>query len=134
MIDVEADVFDRVAEAILAEFPGASVDSRNVSAPASFPAVSLVETGNVPLLSREDSSGEENAVALTYTLNVFSNSLTDSKGECRRIVAIASDEMRAMNMTRTMCEPIDNVVDPTIYRIVARFTGLADKNNVMYRR
>lgn len=134
MIDVEIDVFDRVARAILKECPGAYVSSMHVTAPPQFPAVSLIETSNIEQASMADSSDGENASAVAYTMNVYSNSATSAKEECRRIAAIASAEMRAMNMTRLMCEPIDNAADPSIYRIVARYAGLVDKNHVMYRR
>ena len=134
MIDVEIDVFDRVARAILKECPGAYVSSMHVTAPPQFPAVSLIETSNIEQASMADSSDGENASAVVYTMNVYSNSATSAKEECRRIAAIASAEMRAMNMTRLMCEPIDNAADPSIYRIVVRYAGLVDKNHVMYRR
>lgn len=134
MIDVEVDVFDRVARAILKEYPNAYVSSVHVTMPPQFPAVSLVETSNVEQASMADSSGSENASAVVYTMNAYSNSAKTAREECRRIAAIASAEMRAMNMARLMCEPIDNAADPSIYRIVARYAGLVDKNHVMYRR
>lgn len=133
MIDVEADVFDRVARAILEEFPDAYVSSQHVSAPPQFPAASLIETGNVEHQQCSDTYGEA-ASALTYTLNVYSNSQANAKAECRRIAQIASEQMSAMNMTRLMCMPIDNAADPSIYRMTARFTGLVDRKHVMYRR
>ena len=134
MIDVEIEVFDEVARAVLAEFPEAYVSGEHVEVPASFPAVSIIEAVNQVDESRQDSCDDENAAVLSYSVNVYSNSKSGAKRECRAIMGIIDDKMRSMNMRRTFSRPVNNAADPSIYRLVARFTGLVDKNNVFYRR
>lgn len=134
MIDWEIDVFDEMARAVLAVSPRAYVSSQYVSAPPQFPAVSIVETSNVSDPYTGDSSGEEKTAAVTYTVNVYSNSVEDPKAECRALMAAIADRMRFRNMARTMCAPVDNAADPSIYRMVARFTGVIDANGTHYGR
>lgn len=134
MIDIEVEVFDKVANAILAEYPDAYITSENVAMPSKFPAVTVIETTNTPAKSRFDSSGREKAATLTYTVNVYSNSESNKKGECKRITAIVSEVMNSLNMVRTTCSPIDNLADPSIYRMAARYTCMVDENNIIYRR
>ncbi len=134
MIDVEEDIFDFVARAVLAEYPNAYVSGEHVEIPASFPAVSIIEAVNQLDETRQDSSDDENAAILSYSVNVYSNSLSSAKTECRAIMGIVDDKMRSLNMRRTFSRPVNNSADPSIYRLVARFTGLVDKNNVHYRR
>ena len=134
MIDVEIDVFNEVAEAILAEYPDAYVCGEYVVSPPQFPAVSVIQTLSVEDKSRVDSSGEENANALTYDVNVYSNSESDSKKECKSILQVADKALRARNFRRTTAMPIDNAQDPSIYRMTARYVGLVDKHLVHYER
>ena len=134
MIDVEVQVFDEVARAVLAEYPEAYVSGEHVEVPASFPAVSIIEAVNQVDESRQDSSDDENAAVLSYSVNVYSNSKSGAKMECKAVMGIIDDKMRSMNMRRTFSRPVNNAADPSIYRLVARFTGLVDKNDVFYRR
>ena len=134
MIDVEAEVFDLVARAVLAEYPDAYVTGENVEVPASFPAVSVIEAVNQIEESRQDSSDDENAAVLSYSVNVYSNSRSSAKRECRAIMGIVDGKMRSLNMRRTFSRPVNNAADPSIYRLTARFTGMVDKNEVFYRR
>lgn len=134
MIDFDVDVFDEMARAVLAVAPGSYVSSQHVVAPPQFPAVSVVETSNVSNPATEDSSGRERTAAVTYTVQVYSASREDPKAECRRIMSAVADRMRLRNMARTMCAPVDNAADPSIYRMVARFTGVIDENGTHYGR
>lgn len=133
-MDVETELFDDVAKAVLAEYPKAFVSSEHVEAPPQFPALSVVESDNVEDRAGVDSSGDEVRAALTYTVNVYSNSQAQAKGECKGILAIVSGVMRRSNMARTMASVVDNARDPTIYRMTARYTGLVGRDGVMYRR
>ena len=134
MIDVEEDVFDEVARAVLDAYPEAYVSGEYVEVPASFPAVTIIEAVNQVDETRQDSSDDENGAVLSFAVNVYSNSMSNAKRECRAIMGIVDDKMRSLNMRRTFSRPVNNAADPSIYRLVARFTGMVDKNNVFYRR
>lgn len=134
MIDFEVEIFDRAARAALAVAPGAYVSSQHVSAPPQFPAASIVETSNTELAGTADSSGEERYAAVTYEVNVYSASRDDPKAECRGIVSAIDGALRGLNLSRTFMGPVDNAADPSIYRIVARYTGAVGKDGLTYGR
>ncbi len=134
MIDVEADLYDEIAKLVLESYPSAYVTGENVEIPASFPAVSIIEAVNQAEESREDTSDSENAAILSYSVNVYSNSASEAKQECRAIMKLIDERMRLLNMRRSFSRPVNNAADPSIYRLVARFTGMVDRNDVFYRR
>lgn len=134
MIDVEADLYDEIAKLVLESYPNAYVTGENVEIPASFPAVSIIEAVNQTEESREDTSDSENAAILSYSVNVYSNSASEAKQECRAIMKLIDERMRLLNMRRSFSRPVNNAADPSIYRLVARFTGMVDRNDVFYRR
>lgn len=134
MIDVECDIYDEVARLVLEKYPTAFVTGENVEVPASFPTVSIIEAVNQTDEARQTGSVEEQAVDLSYSVNVYSNSASNAKRECREIMRLIDDRFRLMNMRRTFARPVNNAADPSIYRVVARFVGTVDKDNVYYRR
>ena len=134
MIDIEIDLFSEIAEAIYAKYPNAYVSSEYVVSPPMFPAVFIEQTDSAEDSARIDSSGQENANALTYTVNVHSNSESEAKKECKELLQIVDVHMRGNNFTRLMSMSLDNAADPSIYRMTARYTGLVDRNLVQYRR
>ena len=134
MIDIEPDVFDECARAVLAAYPEAYVASRNVAKPPSFPAVMIVEASNLPDEGWADSSGRERAARVRYRAQVYSNSQEGGKRECKAITAIIADVMEAANMARTMCAPVDNAADPTVSRMVSEYSGVVDERHMTYRR
>ena len=134
MIDIETSLYDELARLVLAEVPDAYVSSEHVITPPKFPAVFIEQTFSSELDMTKDSSSEENANAIIWTINVYSNSQTEAKQECKRILAIIDRRLRLYNMKRLTARPIDNSADPSIYRYVGRYTGLGDKNGYMYWR
>lgn len=132
MSEFAPNIFDRVARAILAEYPKAFVSSRTFIAPSAFPAVSIIETNNIPVLSKEDSSGKEQMSQLSFMVDVYSNSEASAKEECEKIIALIDAAFRSLNIMRTMLKPIPNAADPSIYRMTARFVGVVDKEGVFY--
>ncbi|MEC4272960.1 hypothetical protein VJ923_07300 [Adlercreutzia sp. R25] len=134
MIDIETELYDELARSVLAEFPGAYVAGQHEISPPRFPAVFIEQTFSSELDACRDSSGEENANAVIWTVNVYSNSQSGARDQCKRILAIIDARLRRHNMKRLTARPIDNAADPTVYRYVGRFTGLVDKNGTTYWR
>lgn len=133
VLDFERYIYDECARAVYALYPGAYVtgDDRVVK-PASFPAVSIVESGNAEVDSMRDSSGDENAVSLAYTVNAYSNSESAGRQECKAILNAIDAVFRKWNFRRSMSRPLDNAADPSIFRMVSRYSGIADKNGNVY--
>ena len=134
MIDLEVEIFDEIARLVLESYPDAYVSSQYAPVPGTFPAVSIVESSNVENPPTISSADEEEFAAVTYTVQVANPSKNGGKRVCKAIMSSVSDRMRLRNMTRTMCMPVDNAEDPTIYRMIARFTGVTGANGMTYRR
>jgi hypothetical protein len=134
MIDAEEELFDELARLVLEASPGAYVSGEHVEVPARFPAVSIIETSNKVEESREDTSGSEVAAELGYTVNVYSNSASGAKRECKAIMEVIDERMRLRNMRRAFSGPVSNEADPSIYRLTASYAGSVDRNGICYRR
>lgn len=126
MIDIESRVYDPIAKAVRAAFPGASVSSEYVRAPSKFPHVSITESDNYTTLSHLDGAGTERFATVMYEVNVYSNKSSGKKSECRTVMDLVDRMMYQKNFTRISMTPVPNLEDATIYRIVARYRAETD--------
>lgn len=134
MIDIENEVFNTVATEVRAKYPDIYMVGEYVKTPPKFPCVSLVEMDNQSYQSTEDSGSSENHASLMYEVNVYSNKTVGKKSECKAIAALIDEQMLALGFARTMLQPIPNLDDATIYRMVSRYSAVISKNKVIYRR
>ena len=134
MIDIENEVFDRVAKQVREQFPNIFMVGEYVRSPSSFPAVSLMEMDNSIRESTVDSGSNENHANVMYEVNVYSNKTTGKKSECREILALIDEEMTAMGFVRSTLTPVPNEYDSTIYRMVARYRAVVSTNHQIFRR
>ena len=134
MIDVENEIYDRVADKLREAFNGIGIAGEYVQSPSQFPFVSIIEADNTPLQRTQTSDSGENHAILMYEINVYSNKAKGKKAECKAIAAVADSEMMTMGFTRMMLNPIQNMNDATIYRILGRYRAVVSKTNVIYRR
>ena len=134
MIDVENEVFNRIAKVLREIFPSIVVYGEYVKSPASFPAVMIEEKANSVYQKTQDSGNIENHASVMYEVNVYSNKQSGKKSECKAIFKIIDDEFAAMGFTRILKEPIPNLEDATIYRMVGRYTGIISIDKTIYRR
>lgn len=134
MIDVENEVFNAVATDVRAKYPDIYMVGEYVKTPPKFPCVSLVEMDNQSYQQTEDSGSVENHASLMYEVNIYSNKTVGKKSECKAIAALIDERMLALGFARTMLQPIPNLDDATIYRMVGRYSAVISKNKVLYRR
>lgn len=134
MIDVENEVFNSVATDVRAKYPDIYMVGEYVKTPPKFPCVSLVEMDNQSYHQTEDSGSVENHASLMYEVNIYSNKTVGKKSECKAIAALIDERMLALGFARTMLQPIPNLDDATIYRMVGRYSAVISKNKVLYRR
>lgn len=134
MIDIETDVFDTVAKAVRAKYPKIFITGEYVKVPPKFPCVSLMEMDNQSYQRTEDSGSAENHVSVMYEVNVYSNKSVGKKSECKAIATLIDEQMLALGFARTMLQPIPNLDDATIYRMVGRYSAIISKDKVIYRR
>ena len=134
MIDIENEVFNRVATRVREQFPDIFMVGEYVSSPSSFPAASLVEMDNSIREATIDSGSNENYANVMYEVNVYSNKTTGKKSECKKIMALIDAEMTAMGFVRSTLTPIPNEYDSTIYRMVGRYRAAVSTDHKIYRR
>lgn len=134
MIDIESQVFNRVATRVCEQFPDIFMTGEYVNSPASFPAASLVEMDNSTLDYTVDSGSNENHATVMFEANVYSNKTTGKKSECKAIIALIDTEMTAMGFVRTTLTPVQNEYDSTIYRMVGRYRAVVSNDSKIFRR
>ena len=133
MIDVEAAVFNRVAEKFDIAYPNGTRVSEPIDAPASFPCMSLVEADNATYTGSLDAEKTEHDAWLMYELNVYSNLASGAKQQCKEIIALVDDELLAMGFARTFCHQTKNA-DTKIYRMTARYRAVISEELRIYRK
>lgn len=133
MINIENEVFDRIAKAVLVKYPNAHIASEYVKSPPRFPSISIVEIDN-SVYERTQSNTIENHADVTYEVNVYSNKSSGKKSECKAIATLIDNEFATLGFSRRMLQPIPNIDDATIYRMVGKYRAVVSKNNEIYRR
>lgn len=133
MIDIENVLYTEVRNAAMTAFPKLTMSGIEERFPSSFPFASVVQADSTTRTDTIDSGNYENHVNVMYEVNVYSNSTKDRKGEAKAILAVIDKYMITHGFSRTSQSPatMDNA---TIYRLIARYTGCADKNYTIYRR
>ena len=134
MINIEVDVFDIVSKKVREKHPDIYMSGEYVKSPPSFPATSLVEMDNSNYTSTQTSCENENHATVLYEVNTYSNKTKGKKTECKAIITLIDNEMMNLGFTRIMLQPIPNMDDATIYRMVARYKAVVSKDKTIYRR
>ena len=129
MIDIENTVQTRIYNAVISAYPNALVAGEYLRSNSQFPAVTVIETSNTVHQRASAMSKIENAVDLLYDVNVYSNKTATKKSEAKAILSIVDAQFEAMGFIRTYCQPIANVEDATIYRIVARYSKIQTEDD-----
>ena len=133
MIDIESFLFSRIAGVLRASYEGIFVSGEYVDSPAKFPAVTIVESDNSVLQKmRTAAPNLENAVSLMYEVNIYTNTEGFKKSEAKDILETVDSEFSKLGFTRTMSNPISNLQDAKIFRIVVRYEGVAEKDFRIY--
>ena len=133
MIYIESFLFSRIAGVLRASYEGIFVSGEYVDSPAKFPAVTIVESDNSVLQKmRTAAPNLENAVSLMYEVNIYTNTEGFKKSEAKDILETVDSEFSKLGFTRTMSNPISNLQDAKIFRIVVRYEGVADKDFRIY--
>lgn len=134
MIDIENQIFDNISKVVRTHYPEIYMTGEYVNVPSSFPSVSLVQKSNPTYKRTQTSDSNENHVDVMFEVNIYSNKKTGKKAECKDIARIIDNQFLQLGFDRTMLEPVDNVNDSTIYRIVGRYVAIVSKEEVIYRR
>lgn len=134
MIDCENEIFNAVAKAVRASNPSVSISGEYIRTPSKFPFVSLIEMSNTAYDRTQSSGSLENHASVMYEVNVYSNKKSGKKSEGKAIASLIDNEMATLGFSRTMLQPISNMDDATIYRIIGRYTAVISTDKKLYRR
>lgn len=134
MIDAENEIFTAVRNAVVAEIPNIYMVGEYTNTPPQFPCISLVEIDNAVYRNSSTESVEENHVAVTYEVNVYSNKTKGKKSEVKAIAKIIDDTLARIGFTRMMFQPVPNLADTTIYRMIGRYRAVIGRDHTIYRR
>lgn len=132
MIDPEFAVYNAVVTELRLMYPDVFATGDVSSTPAKFPAVSIVEISN-SVVERMRTKKIENAVAVAFEVNVYSNKIGYSKMEAKEILSTVDEAFVNLGFTRTLCNPMQNLEDKSIYRVVARYEATIDGDNWIYQ-
>ena len=131
MIDAEVKIFNRVHAVVAPLYAKGKFVSTIISEePTGFPAASLIEMDNMTVTRRQSSTPKENFALITYQLEVYAM----SKAKCREVYAAADDAMIAMNFNRLSGQYINNIGNTKVFRYVARYDAVIDREGNLYRR
>jgi hypothetical protein len=134
MINIEEELFSEVATDVRNVYPEIYITGEYVKSPPTFPCASIIEMDNTVYTKTQTSLCNENHCQVMYEVNVYSNKTIGKKAECKAIISLIDNKMLSKGFTRTMLQPIPNMDNATIYRIVARYTGVVSKNKQIFRR
>lgn len=134
MINIEEELFSDVATEVRATYPNIYMVGEYVKSPPSFPCVSIIEQDNYVYTKTQTSLSDENHCQVMYEVNVYSNKTVGKKTECKNIMVLIDNAMMKKGFTRTMLQPIPNMDNATIYRILARYEAVVSKDKEIFRR
>lgn len=130
MIDIEADVFNRVYESVAPLVPQGCFKSVYVPNPPKFPFATLMEMDNFTDKANRSSALDEEYAVVTYEANVYA---TD-KFDCREVMNALDTEMLRLGFQRLSMQFIPNLADNTIFRYTSRYQATTDRSKVIYRK
>lgn len=133
MIDLESPLFTEIATALRSAYKGITVYGEYVPAPAGFPSVSFVEMDNTTYRPTLTNRQAENHAEVMVEVNVYSNLSRGKKAQAKAIMDTIDGMMQGYGLVRMMCQPIQNLNDATIYRIVARYRAVVSDDLTIYR-
>ncbi len=130
--NLESSVFSIAAKALRQAFPGLFIISEYTASPAKFPAVLIVEMENT-VYQKMSTTRLENASKVMYQVDIYTNDVGHKKETAKKIMEIIDFAFGVqMGFMRIMCSPIQNMLDATIYHMVARYEGVADEGFMIF--
>ena len=121
-------VYTYVRNAIVASHSGAYVTARREVIPKNFPAIHITEMNRVRTERFATLANDDVQYESAMQAEIFSNAQNGALEEAYSILDTVESAFKRLGYFETFCQPIDNV-DPSVFRIVARFTrqiGMAD--------
>ena len=120
MIDIFNMVFDTVFNAIRVVDDDADIMDVPAEKFATYPAVTVRETNNVPLKRMNTDDCAENYSRLSYEIRIYCDDAKGAKAHAKKIFQAADAAMQGMKFYRTMKRELPNQ-DRTVFVIYGRW-------------
>jgi len=134
VIDLESPLFTEIAGVLRSAYKGITVYGEYVPAPAGFPSVSIVEMDNATPLNTWTNRPVQQYAEVMYEVNVYSNLQRGKKAQAKAIMGTIDGMLQQYGFDRITCQPIQNMNDATIYRMVGRYRAVVSDDLTIYRR
>ena len=134
MIDLESPLLTEIAGVLRSTYKGITVYGEYVPAPAGFPSVSFVEMDNATYLPARTNRPVEQYAEVMYEVNVYSNLSRGKKDQAKAIMDTIDTLLQQYGFERITVQPIQNMNDATIYRMVGRYRAVVSDDLIIYRR
>lgn len=133
MLDFQPQIFSRLSLHLQELYEDIYTSRSETTSPPRFPAVTIVQKDNVNYQRTMDAC-HENHVKVMYQVDIYTND-QDELDRIQLADSIShdiSDFMIGLGFNRTMCQPVPNVANMSIYRISMRFEGVIGKDAIVY--
>lgn len=134
MIDIEAIVFTPIAAALREAYDPIYVTMEYVPAAPTLPAVIIRETSNAIYEQASTNATMEYAAEVTLEVDVYSGLRQGKRAQAREIMSVVDGMLAGCGWTRFFLNPVQNLNDPNIYRMTARYRAIVTQDNVIHRR
>lgn len=134
MIDIENALFDDLYKTLKAADENVDITDEYEPESPSFPVVTVYIRSEGEPYKMIDSSRRMRGVNIFVEVSAYASRATGFKTKSKELIAIVCDRMKELGFALSMCDPIPNRKSDQIYRYTARFVGIADDKNTIYRR
>lgn len=133
MIDIEATVFNQVANAFDAAYPDGSRYGEQTTSPPRFPCLTLEQVDSSTYQKSLDAEHKEHDAWVVFEVNVYSNLMSGAKQQCKDILALVDQQLQSLNFIRMFCNPSKNA-DKKYTRYTARYQAVVSEDYIIYRQ
>lgn len=131
MLDFSNEIFNAVATDLRSFYPGIKVVGENVDTPTSFPTVTIDETQNIP--AHMDSAVHNKYAQVQYRVQVFTNKKNGKRAQARKIYGQVDTLLQTLGFYAISYSTTPAIYNSDVYCITAIYTGVIDRNGVVYR-
>ena len=131
MIDHSNEIFNAVAKDLRSAYKGIRVVGEYVATPSTFPCVTVDEIRNIPV--HRDTAAQNKYAEVTYRVQVFSNKNGSKRAQAREIFNRVDEKLQELGLSCVTYTTTPEIYNSEIYSITATFTGVIDRNGVVYR-
>lgn len=121
-MDTRKLIYNRIAELVLTEYPDCYVTQVRSLTNRHIPCCFITQISKARVRRYATLANTDEQARLGFEVEVYAKDMTTAYA----ITETVEDGFKGIGFLETMCEPLESG-DPSIYRIVTRFSGVAGK-------